>query len=268
MTFVILEVLLAAAAYAATTYAVYQHHAAHAAYLRVTLLAGLGLILHIVALVHMTLHTGAMIIGVGSALSLFAWQAALLLWLFSLKHSVGALGLVMYPLAGLCAIAGLLVPDPNGAHEALAWPLQTHIILSMLAYGLLTLGAVQAAILSLQHRQLRQHPPSELLTTLPPLQTMETLLFRLIGAGFFMLSLAIATGALFINDLFEQHLAHKALLSVAAWLVFAVLLFGRWLHGWRGRLAVRGVMIGYGVLVLAYFGSKLVLELILGEHWW
>lgn len=268
MTFVILEVLFAAAAYAAATRAVYQHHAMDASYRRVTGLAALGLILHVVALVHMTLHTGMMIIGVGSALSLFAWQAALLLWLFSLKRSVAALGLVIYPVAGLCAITGLLVPDPNSAHEALDWPLQVHIILSMLAYGLLTLGAVQAAVLSLQHHQLRQHPPSGLFTSLPPLQTMETLLFRLIGAGFFMLSLAIATGALFINHLFEQHLAHKAVLSVAAWLVFAVLLFGRWRYGWRGRVAVRGVMIGYGVLVLAYFGSKLVLELILGEHWW
>ncbi|HET7312826.1 cytochrome C assembly family protein [Salinisphaera sp.] len=267
MTLVIIEVLIAAAAYAAATYAVYQHHATGAPYLRVTLLAALGLAVHIVALVHMTLHTGAMIIGLGSALSLFAWQAALLLWLFSLKRSVGALGLVMYPAAGLCAIAGLLVPDPHGAREALAWPLQAHIILSMLAYGLLTLGAVQAAMLSLQHRQLRQHPPSGLFTTLPPLQTMETLLFRLIGAGFFMLSLAIVTGALFINHLFEQHLAHKAVLSVVAWLVFAVLLFGRWRYGWRGRVAVRGVTIGYVVLALAYFGSKLVLELILGEHW-
>lgn len=268
MTFVVIEVLLAALAYAAATRAVWRHHAVGARYLPVTLFGAAGLSMQLIALIHMTLHTGAMIIGVGTALSLFAWQAALLLWLFSLKRSIGALGLVIYPMAALCVIAGLLVPDPNGAHEALDWPLQAHILLSMLAYGLLTLGAVQAAVLSIQHRQLRRRPPSGLFTTLPPLQTMETLLFRLIGAGFFVLSLAIATGVLFINHLFEQHLAHKAALSVVAWLVFAILLFGRWRYGWRGRVAVRGVMIGYIVLVLAYFGSKLVLELILGEHWW
>ncbi|RJS93819.1 inner membrane protein YpjD [Salinisphaera sp. Q1T1-3] len=268
MTFVVIEVLIAALAYAGATRAVWQHHARGAAYLPVTLLAGLGLLMQLVALVHMTLHAGAMIIGLGTALSLFAWQAALLLWLFSLRESVGALGLVMYPVAGLCAIAGLLVPDPNGAREALDWPIQAHILLSILAYGLLTLGAVQAAVLSMQHRQLRRRPPSGVFTTLPPLQTMETLLFRLIGGGFFLLSLAIATGALFIDHLFAQHLAHKAVLSVVAWLVFAVLLFGRWRYGWRGRLAVRGVLVGYVLLVLAYFGSKLVLELILGEHWW
>ncbi|MDA3919958.1 MAG: cytochrome c biogenesis protein CcsA [Salinisphaera sp.] len=268
LTFVILEVLVAALAYAAATYAVWQHHAVGTPYVRVTLAAGIGLAAQLVALVHMSLHTGVMIIGLGTALSLFSWQAAFLLWLFSFNRSVGALGLVMYPVAALSAIAGLLVPDSSSAHEALDWPVQLHIVLSMLAYGLLTLGAVQAVVLSIQHRQLRRRPPSGVFTTLPPLETMETLLFRLIGAGFFLLSLAITTGALFISHLFEQHLAHKAVLSVVAWLAFAIMLFGRWRYGWRGRLAVRGVLGGYLLLVLAYFGSKLVLELILGEHWW
>lgn len=268
LTLVILEVLIAAMAYAIATYAVWQHHATGAPYLRVTLAAGVGLAAQLIALVHMSLHAGMMIIGLGTALSMFAWQAALLLWLFSIRRSVGALGLVIYPMAALCAIAGLLVPDDNSVREALDWPVQLHIVLSMLAYGLLTLGAVQAAVLSMQHRQLRRRPPSGVFTTLPPLETMEALLFRLIGAGFFVLSLAIVTGALFISHLFAQHLAHKAVLSVVAWLVFAIMLFGRWRYGWRGRLAVRGVMAGYLMLVLAYFGSKLVLELILGEHWW
>lgn len=268
MALVVLEVLIAALAYGAATRAVWAHHANGSRYWRVTAFAAIGLIAQPIALVHMSLHTGRMVIGLGTALSLFAWQAALLLWLFSLRRSVGALGLVIYPLAGLCAIAGLLVPDPHGATEPLDWPVQIHILLSMLAYGLLTLGAVQAIVLSIQHRQLRRRPPSGAFTTLPPLQTMETLLFRLIGSGFFLLTLAMATGALFISHLFAQHLAHKVILSAIAWLVFAVLLFGRWRYGWRGRLAVRGALVGYVLLVLAYFGSKLVLELILGEHWW
>ena len=267
MAFVVIEVLLAALAYSAATRAVWQHHAQGTTYLPVTLWAGAGLVLQLVSLAHLTLSAGAMIIGLGTALSLFAWQAALLLWLFSLKESVGALGLVMYPVAAICAVAGLLVPDPNGAREALDWPIQAHILLSILAYGLLTLGAVQAVVLSLQHSQLRRRPPAGVFATLPPLQTMETLLFRLISGGFFLLSLAIATGALFIDNLFAQHLAHKTILSIFAWLVFATLLFGRWRYGWRGRLAVRGVLVGYVLLVMAYFGSKLVLELILGEHW-
>ncbi|WP_348761633.1 cytochrome c biogenesis protein CcsA [uncultured Salinisphaera sp.] len=267
MTFVVIEVLLAAVAYGVATRAVWQHHVRGRSYMPVALAAGIGLLLQLVSLAHLTISAGAMVIGLGTALSLFAWQAALLLWLFSLRESVGALGLVMYPVAGVCALAGLLVPDPNGAREALDWPIQAHILLSILAYGLLTLGAVQAVVLWLQHRQLRLRPPSGVFATLPPLQTMETLLFRLIGGGFFLLSLAIATGALFIDNLFAQHLAHKTVLSIVAWLVFATLLFGRWRYGWRGRLAVRGALVGYVLLLLAYFGSKLVLELILGEHW-
>ncbi|MBS63892.1 cytochrome c biogenesis protein CcsA [Salinisphaera sp.] len=267
MALVVVEVLLAALLYAGAAAAVWRHLARGAPYWHVSVLAGLGLAAQIGSLVHLSLHSGMLVIGLGTALSLFAWQAALLLWLFSLRESVGALGLVIYPFAGLCAIAALLVPDSHSATEALAWPLQLHILLSILAYGLLTLGAVQAIVLALQHRQLRRRPPTGMFTRLPALQTMEILLFRLIGAGFFLLSLAIATGALFIDDLFAQHLVHKTALSLVAWTVFAVLLYGRWRYGWRGRLAVRGALAGYALLVLAYFGSKLVLELILGQHW-
>ncbi|ERJ18967.1 cytochrome C assembly protein [Salinisphaera shabanensis T35B1] len=267
MALVVIEVLFTALAYAGATAAVWRHLARGAAYWHVTALAGLGLVAQIGSLVHLSLQSGMLVIGLGTALSLFAWQAALLLWLFSLRESVGALGLVIYPFAGLCAITALLVPDAHSATEALAWPLQLHILLSILAYGLLTLGAVQAIVLALQHRQLRRRPPSGLFTRLPALQTMEMLLFRLIGAGFFLLSLAIATGALFIDDLFAQHLVHKTVLSLFAWAFFAVLLYGRRRYGWRGRVAVRGALAGYGLLVMAYFGSKLVLELILGQHW-
>jgi len=267
MALVVLEVLIAALAYGAATRAVWLHLANRGAYWRATAIAAVALAVHLVALIHLSLHAGMLVIGLGTALSLFAWQAALLLWLFSLRESIGALGLVIYPVAALCAVAGLLVPDTHSASESLAWPLQLHILLSMLAYGLLTLSAVQAVVLSLQHRQLRRRPPSGMFVSLPPLQTMETLLFRLIGSGFFLLSLAIVTGALFIDNLFAQHLAHKTILSLVAWLFFATLLYGRWRYGWRGRVAVRGALAGYALLVLAYFGSKLVLELILGEHW-
>jgi ABC-type uncharacterized transport system permease subunit len=267
MAFTGVEVLIALLFYGTATHAGWRHHAAAAPYPRVVLLAAFGLLVHAILVVHMMLARGTMVIGFGTALSLFAWQTALLLWLISLRSSTGALGFVVYPLAGACAVIGLLIPDPNGPREPLDVPAQLHIVISMVAYGLLTLGAIQAIVLSLQHRQLRQRPPLKPLATLPPLQTMETLLFRLLGAGLVLLTLAIATGAVFINHLVEQHLTHKLVLSIIAWLIFAILLVGRWRYGWRGRVASRGVLIGYAVLVLAYFGSKLVLELILGEHW-
>ncbi|HLQ85519.1 MAG TPA: cytochrome c biogenesis protein CcsA [Salinisphaeraceae bacterium] len=268
MTAQFFEVLIAFAAYAAAGHAVWQHLRHGRPHWRVTLWAALALAVHALALLHASLtSSNTLILGVGSALSLFAWQSAVLLWLFSLRESIGALGLVIYPLAGISAIIALVLPAGSAATETLLWQVQLHILLSMLAYGLLTLGAVQAIILALQHRQLRRRPPGALMAALPSLESMERLLFRLLVAGFFLLTLAIVTGVLFIADLFAQHLAHKTILSCAAWLVFAVLLWGRRHYGWRGRTALRGVLSGYSVLVLAYFGSKLVLELFLGEHW-
>ena len=92
---------------------------------------------------------------------------------------------------------------------------------------------------------------------------MEQLLFQLSGLGFVLLTMALVSGALFIENLTAQHLIHKTVLSVCAWVVFGLLLWGRWQFGWRGRTAVRLTFAGSVVLLLAYFGSKLVLELIL-----
>jgi len=264
----LIEVFIALAAYCGAGYAVWRHLCHKRPHWHARAWAAVALVVHAIALIHISLASGNMLIlGFGSALSLFAWQSALLLWLFSLRESVGALGLIMYPIAGLCAIAAFILPAGAAATDALTWQVQLHVLLSMLAYGLLTLGAVQAVMLALQHRQLRRVPTGALMASLPPLETMEGLLFRLITVGFFLLSLSIVTGALFINHLLAQHLAHKTALSIIAWLVFAVLLWGRRRYGWRSLTAVRGALSGYGVLVLAYFGSKLVLELLLGEHW-
>lgn len=229
--------------------------------------AGIALLLHLALLTQIGIHGGGLAIGVGTALSLFAWQAALLLWLFSLREPVIALGLAVYPTAALCAVVAIIAPRGSPASAALDWPVQLHILLSLLAYGILTLGAVQAVAMAIQHRRLHDHRPRGAVAALPALQTMEILLFRLLAAGFFLLTLAILSGALFIENLFAQHLAHKTILSLVAWLAFAVLLWGRWRHGWRGRIAMRWTLGAYGTLILAYFGSKLVLEWLLGRHW-
>ena len=126
------------------------------------------------------------------------------------------------------------------------------------------LPAFLAILLALQERALRRHRiDSGLIRALPPLTMTESLLFRLIGVGFVFLTLTLVSGVLFVDDLFAQHLAHKTILSIASWLVFGVLLFGRWRWGWRGGRAVRLTLIGMSVLLLAFFGSKFVLEMVL-----
>ncbi len=131
---------------------------------------------------------------------------------------------------------------------------------------MLTLAAVQAIALAVQDRLLHRHSMATLLR-LPPLQLMERLLFQMVAIGFFLLSLTLLTGFWFIDNWLAQHLAHKTVLSIVAWLFFGVLLWGRWRYGWRGRIAIRWALAGYGVLILAYFGTKLVLEQVLQKHW-
>jgi ABC-type uncharacterized transport system permease subunit len=92
---------------------------------------------------------------------------------------------------------------------------------------------------------------------------MEDLLIQILVGGFFLLSLSLATGFMFVSDLLSQHLAHKTVFSVLAWLIFALVLAGRWARGWRGPRLVRLTLGGFVLLLLAYFGSKFVLELIL-----
>jgi ABC-type uncharacterized transport system permease subunit len=92
---------------------------------------------------------------------------------------------------------------------------------------------------------------------------METLLFQMIATGLAFLTVALISGFVFIDDLFAQHLVHKTVLSIIAWIIFSGLLVGRVRYGWRGSIAIQWTLIGFVLLLMAYFGSKLVLELIL-----
>ena len=120
-------------------------------------------------------------------------------------------------------------------------------------------------LLAIQDRHLHNRQPGGFIRALPPLQVMEALLFQMIGVGYVLLTLALLTGILFLEDIFAQHLVHKTVLSIIAWLVFGILLWGRWHFGWRGRVAIRWTIGGFIFLMLAYFGSKFVLELILNR---
>ena len=155
---------------------------------------------------------------------------------------------------------------PNDAPKTLSdRGLITHIVLSILAYAIITIASLQAVLIAAQENQLRHHQFKGLFQYLPPLQTMESLLFEMIWLGFALLTLAIASGAVFLDDIFAQHLAHKTVLSIIAWFIFAALLLGRHINGWRGKTATHWTIAGFIALMLAYFGSKFVLEFVLGR---
>ncbi len=141
--------------------------------------------------------------------------------------------------------------------------MSTHILSSIIAFSLLNIAALQALLLAIQEQQLRKHPPKRFIQTLPSLQTMESLLFQMIAAGLLFLTLSLISGFVFIEDLFAQHLVHKTVLAIVAWVTFSSLLVGKIKYGWRGQTAVKWTLAGFILLLMAYFGSKLVLELIL-----
>jgi len=200
------------------------------------------------------------------AASLVTLTTALLLVLAALVEPVENLGIGVFPLAAASIALVLLFPETRIITDASMWQLDSHILISLLAFSIFGLAAIQAVLLAIQDRHLHNRQPGGFIRALPPLAVMESLLFQMIAAGFVLLTLALVSGALFLEDIFAQHQVHKTTLSSIAWLVFGVLLWGRWRFGWRGRTAIRWTIGGFVFLVLAYFGSKFVLELVLVRH--
>jgi ABC-type uncharacterized transport system permease subunit len=228
-------------------------------------LATAALIVHTVALGgQIYAGDGQLNLDLAYALSLFLWLAVVQFLLGSLYIPVQLLGIGLLPLAGLALLVEAFAPTGHSLVIDLGRPaLLTHLLVSLLAYGTLTLAALQAVLLAIQDASLRRKRPGLLSRVLPPLQPMERLLFHLIRTGFVFLTLVIVSGAIFSEQIFGQPLTfnHKVVLSLAAWLVFGALLVGHARFGWRGRTAVGWTLSGYGILLLAYFGVRVVLEL-------
>lgn len=207
---------------------------------------------------------GAWNLSLTSAFSLVAWVVVALYLLAALTRPADGLGILVLPVAALTVLAEWLWARQIPLPFITAWQ-AAHIVISILAYSLLTLAAVQSLLLLVQEEQLRHKHPGGLIRALPPLETMETLLFQLIGLGFLLLTLTLVSGVFFSEAVFGQPLRfnHHMVLSLLAWVVYGILLFGHWRLGWRGRPAIRWTLAGFLLLVLAYFGSKFVLEVLL-----
>jgi len=226
------------------------------------LLGVLALAAHAFGLRLLLLDNGALLLDFFNAASLLAAAVIALTLLASLRIPVENLLMLLFPLGSLTALLALL---PGGTTQPIveAPGILAHILLSILAYGMLTMAVLQSLLLLLQNHQLKHKHPSGIIRNFPPLQTMESLLFSFLWGGWLLLSLSLLSGWLFLGDLFAQHLAHKTLLACLAWVVFGVLLWGRHQLGWRGGKAIRWTLAGFLLLMLAYFGSKLVREFIL-----
>lgn len=200
-----------------------------------------------------------------SMAALVSLIVTVLLLLAILSKPVENLGLFLFPLTALMLALELLFPEKQRFLNTHNWQMNLHILSSIIAFSLLNIAALQAVLLVIQNQQLKSHPPKRYIQSMPSLQTMESLLFQMIGAGLVFLSIALGSGFIFIEDIFAKHQTHKTFFSILAWLIFSGLLFGRYRYGWRGQTAIRWTLLGFILLLLAYFGSKLVKEFILGR---
>jgi ABC-type uncharacterized transport system permease subunit len=230
----------------------------------VRVLAALGLLLHIPLVIQLLGQSPGLLPGLTTSATLFMAVAVNVVLVASLFKPVLNAGVALFPLAGIVLITATSLPS-QGSETGLTPGILLHAISSALAFALLAIAAVQAVLVGLQNQALRHHHIRGIVQSLPPLTTMERVLFELVWAGVLLLTLSIASGFLFLDNLFAQHLVHKTLLSLIAWLVFTTLLVGRYRFGWRGMRAVKWTLAGCGFLLLAYFGSKFVLEIMLNR---
>ena len=222
----------------------------------------IALMFHAVTLFQNIDIAGGLNLGFYNALSLMGWAVSLFIMIGALSRPLENLAVALFPVTVVALIFEMIFPSSRILPDTAPFGLYLHVLLSVCAYSVLTVAAVQAVLLALQDRQLARKRPSSIMR-LPPMQIMEDLLIKIIALGFFLLSLSLATGLMFVQNLFAQHLVHKTVLSILAWFIFGALLWGNWTRGWRGQTVSRWTIGGFLSLMLAYFGSKFVLELIL-----
>lgn len=184
--------------------------------------------------------------------------------IFSLYRPIVSLGILAAPTALVGMIIGYIGRVPYRPITDISVGLETHILLSLAAYCVLLMAALQALFLRLQIRELKHQSIHRFwVNKLPSLQSMESLLFDMLLVGFVLLSIALGIGFVYVEDLMAQHLAHKTVFSMLSWLLFGALLLGNWRAGWRGKRAANMTIYAFILLAIGFVGSKFVLEMLL-----
>ena len=225
----------------------------------ILVLTATGLLFHIGAL-YLSIHTDRGVnLSVFTVASLTTMMVTMTVLLSSIRRPAEGLLVLILPVSMVAVSAAWLAPGSHTIQHPAA-EIVAHTLVSILAYGMLMVAAFQSLLLSYQERQLRRHKKP--VRTLPALQTMEKLLFEFLFIGVVLLTLSLASGFLFFENMFAKGLIHKTVLSMVAWCLFAGLLIGRQVFGWRGKTAMHWTVSGFVILILAYFGWRLVLQFV------
>lgn len=246
----------------------WQAPAAQAARPSERLAMALPLALHGWLLYQLVFTDAGFNMGVTNAISAITWLTLVIYGVSSVRYHLEALNPIVLPIAAVGALLPVLIPDTHVLSYS-AYPLfKAHLLAAFLAYALFTIAALHGVVMALAEKRLHARELG-MLTELPPLMTMERLLFQLIGTGFILLTITLASGMLFSETLFGKPLSftyftqHKAVFAILSWLIYAALLAGRKIYGWRGRTALIWSLSGFAALLLAYVGTKIILEIVL-----
>lgn len=223
------------------------------------------LALHAVLLAHATFAGGGVYLGVGNAVSVIIWLTVLIYWTASFFYRLEGLQVLVVPTAAALSLLPLAFPTGHPLTNTHLAAFKAHLVISLLAYSLFTIASLHVLMMALMERRLHRGNLPQFMQSLPPLLTMERLLFQIIFAGFVLLTLTLGSGILFSEELFGKPMqfTHKTVFGILSWIIFGALLAGRALYGWRGRVAMRWTLAGFLSLFLAYIGSKFVLEVLL-----
>ncbi len=223
--------------------------------------------LHAVLIARAIFAPDGLHLGVGNAVSAILWLTVLIYWAGNFFYRLDGLQSLVLPVAAVAALLPAVLPSVRPLPNTELVVFKVHLLIAMLAYSLFTIASLHVLLMALLERRLHDGSVPRALQGLPPLLAMETLLFRIIWAGFILLTATLASGVLYSEELFGRaaRFNHKTVFGVLSWIIFAALLGGRHIYGWRGRVAVRWTLTGFLMLVLAYVGSKFVLEVILGR---
>lgn len=228
-------------------------------------LLGVLLLIHAFAVMAPFAEEHFVSIGVGRALAVVVWIMLVIYWTCSFFYRVEGLQLFMMPLAMLTLAFALWFPGNHIVHDLNNPAFALHILVSIIAYSLFAIGALLAMLMLFLEKALHDKRWPTLIRQLPPLLSLENMMFQVIGVGFLLLTASLLSGVLFSEEVFGKPVAltHKTVFGVVSWLLFGALLIGRKVRGWRGKTAIRWTLAGFSALLLAYIGSKIVLELIL-----
>lgn len=223
-----------------------------------------GLILHVVILVNNIWTNDGQNLSIVNVTAITAWLITAVVIAVSLKNKQTFLLPLVTGFSALVITAAVLVPGSVIMHVELQHGLLLHISLALLAYGCLSIAFLYALQLSFINRRLKQKSTVMFHSAMPPLMQVERNLFHLLIFGTLLLTLSLASGFFFLEDMFAQRQVHKTILTSIAWVMYVGFIGYHKKYGLRDNTIVVFSVVGIVILTLAYFGSRIVKEVFLG----